>query len=119
MNKKKLQEQRDILLVLANHVMDRCKQHVMEIITIKDDPLGKILADFTFKYNIHSFVSYFVKEFVLKHPDIKVDEKNTKPFIDKWQVHLKQTIQPLFLKEIDKIQEKFKKPKVDINELYA
>lgn len=104
---------------MANHIMDRCRQYTMEATMTGGDPLRKTLCDFTFMFNVYSFTSYFTKEFVAKHPDIKVNKINTKKFIEEWETHLKTVVSPMFLEEVEKIKKKFEKPKTDMNEIYA
>lgn len=106
MKKKELEElnkKYQLLLLFNNQITVICMRHTgsYKMIDIKD--LKQIqLADLFLKFNIHAFTSYFDKYYISKYkPDLK---KNVK-FLDGWNKHMAEFLNPLYLEELKKLKE--------------
>ena len=107
---KKLEEQLKIvgersnmLLMFNAHVTRLCLQHTGSFRHIKT-PKDRDIADMYLIFNTHSFVSYFGAEFFASYQPKLIENKE---FLDGWNKHVTKNLNPLYDKEILKINEKY------------
>lgn len=112
---KQLDEKYNLMLMFNKQITYLCLQDIQQeqLYTInKGGDTEKEQLDYYFKFNVHAFTVFFAKYFSEKYGDndlqnIPTDEN----FLEKWNTHIIDTLNPLFKQEKQKIIDKYEKRK--------
>lgn len=100
---KELEERNNMLLLFNAHITRLCLHHTGSFGKVKN-PRDREIADMYLIFNTHSFVSYFGLIYFANHqPKLK----ENKEFLDKWNKHVSDILNPLYEKELVRINEKY------------
>ena len=115
MNKKKITKQRDELAAFHGFLVQICIQHATGTMATLNDPIERKVVNFTLIYNTHAIISFMfprVNKMMEEHAPLL---KNGEELLADWTEHFNKTVNPIFIKEVEKIREGKKKNKdIDI-----
>ena len=98
-----LKKKYQLLLLYNAQITQICMSHTAMCRTVDLKDLDAVqIVDFFLKFNIHSFTAFFDKYY---HGKYKMDLKENREFLDEWNKHMKEFLNPLYLEELKKLRE--------------
>jgi len=100
---EELKKKYQLLLLYNSQILRICLQHTGMSSAIDYKDLNAVqIVDFFLKFNIHSFTAYFAKYYNNKY---KLDLIRNDEFLDEWNKHMKDVLNPMYLEELKKLKE--------------